>query len=164
MDNYTFITTPYNVDRKLYKYFSNVSRAIESVQKSRIHLDDPMKFNDPFDAAFCLQRYSILTSFDSMNSIMSNIINYIMKSSLLEYKSEALRRLVALYETSSSISDSSRKKQVRSAIKSIYTELGSVPFSFAQFCDLIDNGYASGEGLHKLDCRISCFQRSAIPS
>lgn len=37
------------LERKLYKYFSNVENGITSLKKKVIHLDNPNEFNDPFE-------------------------------------------------------------------------------------------------------------------
>ena len=47
---YNFLTAKHKIDRKLYKYFSDINKAIDCIQKRAIHLDDPQKFNDPFEA------------------------------------------------------------------------------------------------------------------
>lgn len=61
---YSFITTPYRIDRKLYKYFSNVKYAIDSIRGRHIHLDNPQDFNDPFDATVGLFHYTTMQEYD----------------------------------------------------------------------------------------------------
>lgn len=60
-----FLSTPYQIDRKLYKYFSNIDYAIDSIKNRRIHLDDPNSFNDPFDAIYSLRLYTIMKTGDN---------------------------------------------------------------------------------------------------
>lgn len=76
-ENYRFISAPYTIDRKLYKYYSDTKYAIDCIINKRIHLDDPRSFNDPFDAAFQCAKISALTLNDSELLLATNFFNYI---------------------------------------------------------------------------------------
>lgn len=70
-NNYQFISVPYSIDRKLYKYFSNVGHAVDCIKKRSIHLDDPKTFNDPFDATFSCPRYTALDYEENVKKLLT---------------------------------------------------------------------------------------------
>ena len=76
-ENYHFLSVPYVIDRKLYKYYSNTDFAIDCIRNRRVHLDDPRAFNDPFDAVFHCEKISTLTSFDSDKVLSEKFLEYL---------------------------------------------------------------------------------------
>jgi len=46
-----FLKSNFELDRKLYKYYSNMKYAIDAIQNKRVYLGRPDNFNDPFDDA-----------------------------------------------------------------------------------------------------------------
>lgn len=150
---YNFISTPYRIDRKLYKYYSNIKYAIDSISKGRIHLDDPSGFNDPFDAAFSLHKYTIMDSYESLDVVLEKVISYTTQSSA-SARSEIVNPLLSLMNQQLEFN---KKMPIRKAIRFLYDQLHNKSCSFDTFCDIIDNGFAKTSGYVRLDCRISCF-------
>ena len=83
MEEYNFLTSKYRIDRKLYKYFSDINKAISCIQRRAVHLDDPQKFNDPFEAYYCCYFYSINSTVDKKSNIIARIHSYIAKAASL---------------------------------------------------------------------------------
>ena len=80
---YNFLTAKHKIDRKLYKYFSDINKAIDCIQKRAVHLDDPQKFNDPFEAYYCCYFYTIHSTMDKKNNIIAKVHSYIAKAAIL---------------------------------------------------------------------------------
>lgn len=49
IDDYEIIDYSIFLERKLYKFFSNVKYGADSIKKKSVHLDKPDEFNDPFE-------------------------------------------------------------------------------------------------------------------
>ena len=75
-DKIKFISAPYRVDRKLYKYYSNIGFAIDCIKRHRVHLDNPHNFNDPFEAKWGFSYYSLLETVKPADSIFDEIFEY----------------------------------------------------------------------------------------
>lgn len=155
-----FLSTPYRIDRKLYKYFSlkNIDYAIDSIKERRIHLDDPNGFNDPFDAAFSLRFYTITKTGDSAVKEWQKILYYmssdpqIQKSSLIPecVKCIASIDLQALcFQANMPATDF-----VNRIYDLIHDKTG---ISLQDMSDSIDRGFAVTECLRRFPCKISCL-------
>lgn len=154
---YTFITTPYRVDRKLYKYFSNVKYAIDSIRGRRIHLDNPQEFNDPFDATVGLFSYTNMPTEDNSVTVVEKLIRYTTESTLTEQQGHYLQKLLLLYQNKYVHLQSKKVDRISTIVETVYRELNDKTYSFDQFCRMIDNGYAKRDGFVRMDCKISCF-------
>lgn len=157
LDDYNFLTSNYKIDRKLYKYFSDISKAISCIQKRAIHLDDPQKFNDPFEAYYYCNFYSIHSTIDKKSSIIAKIHSYVAKAATLNsqlYKS--VMEAMMLYMVNRFAIDDNMCES-KKVIQDVYAALGDIEFSFDLFCDAIDFGYRETNPFISIDCKMSCF-------
>ena len=154
---YSFITTPYRIDRKLYKYFSNVKYAIDSIRGRHIHLDNPQDFNDPFDATVGLFQYTTMREYDTPSEVMKNIIRYTTNSTHTPQVQHYLKKMVTLYQEKYEQLQIQAEDRISTIVSRFYKELDDKKYSFEQFCKMVDNGYAKHDGFVRLDCKISCF-------
>ena len=76
-NKFRFITTPYRLDRKLYKYYTNINYAIKNLKEKCIHLDPVYTFNDPFEALVLKSKYTQDVSIDKVYTVLENIFQYI---------------------------------------------------------------------------------------
>jgi hypothetical protein len=154
---YNFLTAKHKIDRKLYKYFSDINKAIDCIQKRAIHLDDPQKFNDPFEAYYCCYFYTIHSTTDKKSNIIAKIHSYIAKAAILNqqlYK-DMMNAMMA-YMVKSFVSDE-RICESTSVIREVYAALGDVNFTFDSFCEAIDLGFRETNPFIPIDCKMSCF-------
>ena len=158
MDNkeYKFLNPSFCVDRKLYKYYSNVNYAIDSIKHKRIHLDSPEAFNDPFDCLYCVSSFSSNNYFGVTESIEKDIMNYIIGAARIKHPHyvemiTATNAYILIREIDYS------KKPIRDILRDMYSAFGDVGFSFEEFCDVVDAGYEYTDGLSKLKVKVSCF-------
>lgn len=157
MEEYNFLTSKYRIDRKLYKYFSDINKAISCIQRRAVHLDDPQKFNDPFEAYYCCYFYSINSTVDKKSNIIARIHSYIAKAASLNsqlYKNvldAMMLYIINKFDTDESLCEST------SVIQEVYTALGDVEFSFDCFCEAIDFGFRETNPYISIDCKMSCF-------
>ena len=160
-EKYRFISAPYIIDRKLYKYYSNTKYAVDCIRNRRIHLDDPRSFNDPFDAALHCAKISTLALNDSELILAKKFFNYICftkeenrgihhREIVIEYSNIMPQLLLHL-------SDDSNERPVIETIKKIYNYLNTKTFSLEEFIDAIDKGFIEDKRVMKLNCKISCF-------
>lgn len=160
-EKYRFISAPYIIDRKLYKYYSNTKYAVDCIRNRRIHLDDPRSFNDPFDAAFHCAKISTLALYDSELILAKKFLNYICftkeenrgihhQEIVIEYSNIMPQLLLHL-------SDDSIERPVIETIKKIYNYLNTKTFSLEEFINAIDKGFIEDKRVMKLNCKISCF-------
>ena len=152
-----FISAPYIVDRKLYKYYSNIGFAIDCIKRRRIHLDNPHDFNDPFEAKWRFSHYTLLETVSPADSIFDDVFEYITAVPIgnqSNYHSYILRAL-----THSNFNTTNRNMQlpIATAIRQIYNSFSNVDFSFDQFCDEINEGFSHVDGFLRLECKMSCF-------
>ena len=152
---YKFISIPYVIDRKLYKYYSNTKYATDSIKNRRIHLDNPREFNDPFEAAFCCYHYTRQPITDTMKRIVSKVHKYVARSFGNPKQNEILSAMI-LYVINK---DWQQEEMitVSSAVEKIYNCFGEVSFTFDEFCDLIDQGFLMVDPFLHVECKISCF-------
>ena len=158
---YRFLSAPYLIDRKLYKYYSNAKFAIDCIRNRRIHLDDPRTFNDPFDAAFHCSKISTLTSDDSEKELLEKFLDYlcaVKKGDRSVHYQEIVKRYTNfLMKSGSSMSSVSVEQPVRTLIEKIYSMMEPSAFSLEEFISAIDHGFAERERVMRLNCKISCF-------
>lgn len=158
MDNekYRFLKTSFRLDRKLYKYYSNVSYAVDSIKNKRIHLDSPETFNDPFDCLYCLSQFSTKNSIGTTESIEKDIHNYI--TNVPKNKNPHYIEMINAttgYMLTRELDYS--QKPISDIVREMYLALGDVGFSYEEFCDAIDTGYENTDGFNKLKVKVSCF-------
>ena len=160
-EKYRFISAPYIIDRKLYKYYSNTKFAIDCIRNRRIHLDDPRTFNDPFDAAFHCTRISTLTSNDSEKELLNKFLDYlhaVKKGDRGIHHQEMLNSYLAfLVKSASTLSNVSIERPVEDVLKKTYSMMNPKDFSIDEFITAIDRGFSEHERVMRLNCRISCF-------
>lgn len=160
-EKYRFLSGPYVIDRKLYKYYSNAKYAIDCIKNRRIHLDDPRKFNDPFDAAFHCSKISTLTSDDSDKKLAEKFMEYLCAVKAGErsiYHEKILKSYTDfLVKSAGTLSNTSTERPVKNVLKKIYSMMDIVAFSLDEFIDEIDHGFVEQERVMHLNCRISCF-------
>ena len=95
-EKYRFISAPYIIDRKLYKYYSNTKYAVDCIRNRRIHLDDPRSFNDPFDAALHCAKISTLALNDSELILAKKFFNFAKMSHILYISEKFLKNACIL--------------------------------------------------------------------
>ena len=160
-EKYRFLSAPYMIDRKLYKYYSNSKFAIDCIRNRRIHLDDPRTFNDPFDAAFHCARISTLTSNDSEKELLNKFLDYlnaVKKGDRGIHHQEILNSYLGfLVKSSGTLSNVSIERPVGEVLKKIYSMMDPKKFSIDEFIAAIDRGFSEYERVMRLNCRISCF-------
>lgn len=154
---YKFISPNYRIDRKLYKYFSNIEFAIDSIKYRRIHLDMPRQFNDPFEARICINSYTNNAKRTFLNSALCDVIklfaNYYdghIKHCIIK---KACRILDNIPESWTGFADVTTYK----ALCEIYKAFGNVDFSLEEFCDIVNESYAIDHGWVLCRCKMSCF-------
>ena len=158
---YRFLSAPYLIDRKLYKYYSNSKYAIDCIKNRRIHLDDPQTFNDPFDAAFQCTKISTLTTNDSERKLLDKFIDYlcaVKKGDRSVHYQEIIKNYTDfLMKSGSSMFDVSVEQSVRALLEKIYSMMRTDDFSLEEFVSAIDHGFVERERVMRLNCKISCF-------
>ena len=161
INSYHFLSAPYCIDRKLYKYYSNLDYAIDCIQNRRIHLDNPRTFNDPFDAVFSCYRISILTTTDTEAEAIKKLSIYIL--TLPKSKHTAKHEMIIksigdfIEEPTIEVSFEQIERPVIQIIKKLYDALDTSAFSLDEFIEEIDLGFAETERVMQINCRISCF-------
>lgn len=160
-EEYRFLSAPYLIDRKLYKYYSNAKYAIDCIKNRRVHLDDPRTFNDPFDAAFHCTKITTLTSDDSDKELADKFLEYLCA---VHKKDQGKKHLAIiqkytdfLINAAGSLSTISVARPVQDVVQKVYTMMGSNVFSLDEFTAAIDNGFVERERVMRLNCKISCF-------
>lgn len=160
-EKYRFISAPYIIDRKLYKYYSNTKYAVDCIRNKRIHLDDPRTFNDPFDAAFHCSRISTLTSNDSEKELLNKFLDYLYavkrKDWGIHHQEILNTYLDFLVKSSGTLSVFSIERSVEEVLKKTYSMMNPQGFSIDEFISEIDRGFSEHERVMRLNCRISCF-------
>ena len=158
---YRFLSAPYVIDRKLYKYYSNAKYAIDCIRNRRVHLDDPRTFNDPFDAAFHCTKISTLTSNDSDKVLSEKFLEYlcaVKKGDRGIHHQEIVKAYTSfLVKTAGQLSNISVERPVKDVLKKMYSMMDLDAFSLDEFTDAIDFGFVERERVMRLNCRISCF-------
>lgn len=157
--SYKFISSPYNIDRKLYKYFSNTAYAIDSIKNRRIHLDKPRDFNDPFEAMICFHHYISSDLQENKRTAFVKIQDYLL--SVPQYKQtnhhfEMIKYLASIKEQYINLIDD-QSFSTLNIVGDIYSKLDSPSFSLQDFRSEIDYGYEATAGIKYLDCKMSCF-------
>lgn len=156
-DNIRFISTSYIVDRKLYKYYSNIGYAIDCIKRHRIHLDNPHDFNNPFEAKRHFSQYTILDTNMSAESIFKEVYDYI-KALPIGYQSNCHSHILKALDCSNyDITYQTTQHPINTAVQQIYDSFSNVDFSFEQFCDEINEGFSYVDGFLRLECKMSCF-------
>lgn len=156
--SYQFLSIPQQQSKKLYKYFSKIDYAIDSIEKQRIHLDNPEKFNDPFDATYQLHSYVHQNTESCFYEIIDKALLYLLKLIDTQDVSSYTLHLINLkYQLSAEQLEKTYKCSIQEVLKEIYSLMINPSFSFDAFCEAIDLGYSYCDGLQKLNCKISCF-------
>lgn len=156
-DEYNFLTAKYKIDRKLYKYFSDINKAVDCIQKRAVHLDDPQKFNDPFEAYYCCYFYSIHPTMDKKSNIIAKVHSYISKAAVQNPKLyKNIMDAMMLYMVRTFVPDENMCEST-AVIQEVYAALGDVDFSFDFFCEAIDLGFRETNPFIPIDCKMSCF-------
>ena len=160
-NKYNFLSAQFLIDRKLYKYYSNVRYAVDCIKNRRIHLDDPRAFNDPFDAVFSCPNISMLEATESERELILKFFEYI--SAIPPHKQsknhhDILTTLgnLALYNLQL-LSSEEGEKPIASVIRKFYALLNSNTFTLNEFTKAIDCGFVEKQRVMRLNCRISCF-------
>lgn len=156
-EKYKFLKTSFGLDRKLYKYYSNVNHAIDSIKNRQIHLDSPQTFNDPFDCLFCVSYFTSKSNIDTTESVVNEIRQYIIKVASTTQNTHYTEIVTALTDYLMRREFDYSKKAISDTVREMYHNFGNVAFSFEDFCDVIDSGYESEDGLKKLKVKVSCF-------
>lgn len=155
--NIKFVSAPYAVDRKLYKYYSNVAYAIDCIKKGRIHLDDPQGFNDPFEAKWQFSHYTWLNTEMPAKTIHEKIIDYIATLPHEKHGRHHSNIFHAIASSRSTSTNGTEAIPINKAISQMYDGFQSVNFSFEEFCDEINAGFYHSDGFMRLACKMSCF-------
>lgn len=158
---YRFISAQYLIDRKLYKYYSNVGHAVDCIKNRRIHLDDPRYFNDPFDAVIRCPNQSILDWDKSERDFADDLIDALSSvpaDSQSQFHQDILKAVVDLYiHRGNELSADNAVQPSISLIKNMYSMLTFPVFSLSDFIEAVDNGFMEKQRVIRLDCRMSCF-------
>lgn len=158
---YEFLSGPYRIDRKLYKYFSNIDYAINCIKNRQIHLDDPRSFNDPFDSAFSFPHISMMTIKISEKTMFMQISDYLFSLPTKKHteKHMSIIEEMMLIELSkmSFLSTNSIEQPALDIINKIYTLCETDKFSLKEFINEIDKSFAEKKRKMYLECRVSCF-------
>jgi hypothetical protein len=133
-DKIKFISAPYRVDRKLYKYYSNIGFAIDCIKRHRVHLDNPHNFNDPFEAKWGFSYYSLLETVKPADSIFDEIFEYIKRLPIHYQTDHHSSILLALVHSDFNTTYGSKKLSIKVAIHEIYESFSNVDFTFEEFC------------------------------
>lgn len=158
---YKFVSAPYQIDRKLYKYFSNMDYAIKCIENRQIHLDDPRSFNDPFDSAFSFPQISTLAVTDSEREMFLQIIKSIALLPKDKQTEKHLAILQSLHDTSiskmNSLSSEDTEQPVIRIIEKIYSLCETNLFTLQELTEEIDKSFEEKERTMYINCRVSCF-------
>ena len=161
--DYHFITTSFKIDRKLYKYYSNTDYAIDCIKNKRIHLDDPKRFNDPFDAVYKCPPVSWIPAFKSEKEMadMFYLDVCLMPRALHgKHHSEIVSEMTAFFNSTRSYNLFSSEKTTETTkglIRKFYLALNSPSFSVDEFEKEIDAGFIEKNRVMPVNCRIACF-------
>ena len=158
-NKFGFITTPYRLDRKLYKYYANIDHAIKNLKEKCIHLDPVYTFNDPFEALFLKSKYTQDVSIDKVYTVLENIFQYICDSNTLKkhYASEKVFKAIARFKLSGDVEFMETEYPIDECIKLIYNKLRGPSISFEEFCEVIEEGYLNSNPFTRIKCKMSCF-------
>lgn len=156
-NNYQFISVPYSIDRKLYKYFSNVGHAVDCIKKRSIHLDDPKTFNDPFDATFSCPRYTTLDYDETVEKTVDNLIDYVINVPTGQQTPHTRQIILSLADYQARGNYNNIIQQRNLTLNSIYESFLEPPFSYEEFCENINAGFKETTRVMHLNCKISCF-------
>lgn len=156
-DKIRFISAPYRVDRKLYKYYSNIGFAIDCIKRHRVHLDNPHNFNDPFEAKWRFAYYSLLETVKPADSIFDEIFEYIKRLPIHYQMDHHSSILLALVHSDFNTTYGSKKLSIKVAIEEIYKSFSNVDFTFEEFCKDVNEGFSYADGFLRLECKMSCF-------
>ena len=160
-DPYNFLSAQFLIDRKLYKYYSNVKYAVDCIKNRQIHLDDPSTFNDPFDAVFCCPNISMLEATESEKELAQNFLEYLCAIPYNKQSKNHQAMLISLNNlvlyNFESLSSKKQERSIISVIKKLYYLLNSSIFSLNEFTKAIDCGFVEKQRVMRLNCRISCF-------
>lgn len=155
--DYSFISTPYPIDRKLYKYYSNVEYAVDCIKKRRIHLDDPKTFNDPFDATFSCPRYTSFDYDEDVGKTVENLIEYVInipKGKQTPHTPQILKHLIYCKTHLNYVAVNQSKNKT---LEDVFSSIQEKSFSFEEFCETINEGFFETKRVMHLNCKISCF-------
>lgn len=156
-DKIKFISAPYRVDKKLYKYYSYIGFAIDCIKRHRVHLDNPHNFNDPFEAKWGFSYYTLLETVKPAASIFDEIFEYI-KGLPLHYQTDHHASILrALAYSNFDTIYRSEKLSIKVAIHEIYKSFSNVDFTFEEFCKDVNEGFSYADGFLRLECKMSCF-------
>lgn len=154
-----FTHVPYNLDRKLYKYYNNIDYAISNLKNKCIHLDDIRQFNDPFEALFLKKNYTSWSLKKKFSIVFKDVFEYIIKTPSQQKHQvweKVFRSLVRLRERQEFISIDN-EYPIKEIIKKIYENLRGPNFSYEDFCDVIERGYLASNPFFRINCKMSCF-------
>lgn len=158
-EKYSFIQNSNTIDRKLYKYYSNVDYAIDTIRKRRIHLDNPRDFNDPFEAVFGCSHYSQLPTRKPRNEILLNVQKYIASVANIStsWVYREMVNAITVYLLKEGVTTDQILCPISDTIEMIYKGFGVVEFTFEDFCDAIDEGFLVSGSFLRVECKMSCF-------
>lgn len=155
--DYSFISTPYPIDRKLYKYYSNAEYAVDCIKKRRIHLDDPKTFNDPFDATFSCPRYTSFDYNEDVGKTIENLIEYVISIPKGKQTVHTPQILKHLLNYQANLNSAMVIQPKNKTISDILVATKEKSFSDEEFYDTINDGFIETKRVMHLNCKISCF-------
>lgn len=142
--------------QKLYKYFGNIDYALSCLRSRKIHLEDPISYNDPFDTAVVIPHFGME---DGTFSLFDGKVRFSLylgeiatheRSSYYEDMRQQLDQIdVDAYDT--------KKWNAAELINSIYDSFKTPCFTNKEFADEIDKGYRVMDGYCHIVSLVSCF-------
>ena len=151
--DYSFISTPYPIDRKLYKYYSNAEYAVDCIKKRRIHLDDPKTFNDPFDATFSCPRYTSFDYDEDVGKTIENLIEYVISIPKGKQTVHTPQILKHLLNYQANLNSATVIQPKNKTISDILTGAKEKAFSDEEFYDTINDGFIETKRVMHLNCK-----------
>lgn len=153
------ISIPYRLDRKLYKYYSNIDNAIRNLENRRIHLDSVKAFNDPFEALFLNRKDAIWETGGTLKAIFIDVATNIAMSGCME-KNDKYRKIfnyIMSFVNNSHIALDESRYSLKEGLQKIYNISVPADFSFEDLCDLVEEVFFIKKPFVRVDCKISCF-------
>lgn len=157
--DYLFIPTTNLIDRRLYKYYSNIEYALDCLRNNQIHLDSPKNFNDPFDGAFYVSDFTFLSLKIERKELVNKVIHYL---SLVKPNNAIGLFIQELRDYSSKITnDSMETRYVLIEVSRFFQERNESPSGklpdFDFLIDSINEGYRISGDLYHTEYKMSCF-------
>lgn len=157
-EKYRFDSGLYRIDRKLYKYYSNFSFALDCINQNRIHLAPAVSFNDPFDAAVNTFTYSDLNIMCSWQTFVNTVLDYLLKIPEEQRKESYIEMLHCVMNTKVLPSVEDKYRLAKDRLEQLYGFFLNPTFSCEEFIEAVDEGFRTGGGkVVQILCKASCF-------